>query len=292
MEGPCGDASQATWELYVCRTSGCTAGSPIFGLQSGGACSEIQASAGIANGSYHHLAGTYDGSSLKIYVDGTLQGTLSAPGIAVDVTNGLLVVGNATQLNNQMTGEIDEVRIWNVARTQSEIQSGMVGEIAPSTPNLAGYWRLNGNGTDEISARNLTPSFGVSFVTPGKFNGAAFVGTAASLSASASGSPTSGPAPLTVQFTGSGSGGVPPYSYNWSFGDGATSSLQNPSHQYLSSGNLTATLTVTDAQPATATSTVTISVGGHGAPLADPVALSLMAGTLALLGGRILRKRP
>src|SRR5438132_1096663 len=84
----------AVWELFVCRTSaGCTSGAPLFGLQTGGACSEIQSSAGIADGAYHHLAGTYDGSSLKIYVDGTLQGTLSAPGITVDVTNGLLVIG-------------------------------------------------------------------------------------------------------------------------------------------------------------------------------------------------------
>jgi len=263
-------------------------------LQTGGVCHEIKAATGIADGTYHHLAGTYDGSSLRIYVDGALQGTLSAPGITVDVTNGLLVVGNATQENNQMNGEIDEVRIWSVARTQMEIQSGMGGEIAPSTPSLAGYWRLNGNGTDQIGARNLTASSGITFVSPGKYNGAALVGTEPTLSASASGSPTNGPPPLTVQFTGSAIAGVPPYSYSWTFGDGGMSSQQNPSQQYVTAGSYTATLTVTDSQPASATSSVPISVsggGGHGAPLADPVTLSIMGGTLALLGGRILRKR-
>ena len=298
VEAGCGNASTAVWELFVCRTSaGCTSGAPLFGLQTGGARSEIQSSAGIADGAYHHLAGTYDGSSLKIYVDGTLQGTLSAPGITVDVTNGLLVIGNATQLNNQMNGEIDEVRIWSVARTQSEIQSGMAGEVGSSTPNLAGYWRLNGNGTDEIAARNLTPSSGVTFVTPGKFNGAALIGTEGTgppLSASASGSPTSGPPPLTVQFTGSGSGGLPPYSYNWSFGDGGTSSQQNPSHQYANIGSYTATLTVTDSQSSTSSNTVAITVSNslsHGAPIGGPLLMFGLVVSLGFAGSWVVRSK-
>ncbi len=52
------------------------------------------------------------------------------------------------------------------------------------------------------------------------------------LKASISASPTSGNFPLTVNFSGSASGGTPPYSYSWNFGDGGTSSAQNPSHTY------------------------------------------------------------
>ncbi len=81
-----------------------------------------------------------------------------------------------------------------------------------------------------------------------------------SLSASASGSPTSGQAPLAVNFTGSASGGTAPYTYSWAFGDGATSSAQNPSHNYASAGSYTATLTVTDNASTTATSSVNINV--------------------------------
>jgi uncharacterized delta-60 repeat protein len=67
------------------------------------------------------------------------------------------------------------------------------------------------------------------------------------LQATSSAAPTSGPVPLTVNFTGSATGGVPPYSYAWTFGDGGTSAVQNPSHTYSGVGTFNAVLTVTDS---------------------------------------------
>ncbi|MBP1929356.1 PKD repeat protein [Methanolinea mesophila] len=52
---------------------------------------------------------------------------------------------------------------------------------------------------------------------------------------------TSGDAPLTVKFTDKSSGR--PNSWLWDFGDGSTSSLQNPVHTYSSAGTYTVTLT-------------------------------------------------
>ena len=58
-----------------------------------------------------------------------------------------------------------------------------------------------------------------------------------------SGSPTSGCAPLTVNFTDESTGEIT--SWSWDFGDGGSSTQQNPSHQYTSAGNFTVALTVT-----------------------------------------------
>jgi len=85
--------------------------------------------------------------------------------------------------------------------------------------------------------------------------------TPATLVASASASPASGLAPLTVTFGGSATGGTPPYAYNWSFGDGTTSSAQNPSHTYTASGGYTANLIVTDSDSSTASAGISIAVG-------------------------------
>jgi len=65
------------------------------------------------------------------------------------------------------------------------------------------------------------------------------------LSLSVTESPTSGQAPLTVQFTSPGvdSGGNTVTSWNWSFGDGGTSSAQSPSYTYTTAGSFSPSLT-------------------------------------------------
>jgi len=78
-----------------------------------------------------------------------------------------------------------------------------------------------------------------------------------------SGTPTSGTAPLTVQFTDSSTGS--PTSWSWSFGDGGTSTLQNPSYTYTTNGTYAVTLTATNAAGSNAdTQAGYITVGGAG----------------------------
>ncbi|MDE0958198.1 MAG: PKD domain-containing protein, partial [Planctomycetota bacterium] len=59
-----------------------------------------------------------------------------------------------------------------------------------------------------------------------------------------SGTPTSGTVGMTVVFSDLSSGG-PASSWNWTFGDGTTSTLQNPSHSYANAGNYDVSLSVT-----------------------------------------------
>ncbi len=53
---------------------------------------------------------------------------------------------------------------------------------------------------------------------------------------------------FTVDFVSTTSGGTAPYTFLWEFGDGATSTEENPSHTYTSTGPFTVTLTVMDAE--------------------------------------------
>jgi len=57
--------------------------------------------------------------------------------------------------------------------------------------------------------------------------------------------PAQGPAPLSVQFNDSSTSS--PVSWEWTFGDGDTSNIQNVSHQYINAGTYTVNLTVTSA---------------------------------------------
>ncbi len=61
-----------------------------------------------------------------------------------------------------------------------------------------------------------------------------------------SGAPTSGTFPLSVSFTDASSG--QPTGWSWNFGDGGSSTAQNPSHTYTSAGSFTVTLTASNAQ--------------------------------------------
>ena len=66
------------------------------------------------------------------------------------------------------------------------------------------------------------------------------------LNADFTATPRTGLAPATVGFSDKTTGGVEPYSYVWDFGDGATSTAENPSHTYVAIGTFTVALTVTD----------------------------------------------
>ena len=90
-------------------------------------------------------------------------------------------------------------------------------------------------------------------------------GPTCTLACTAQAAPTSGNAPLAVNFTStatpSNCTGQP--SYSWNFGDGQTSTQQNPSHTYNSAGTYNWTLTVSIGQT-TCTKNGTVSVSGGG----------------------------
>ena len=83
-----------------------------------------------------------------------------------------------------------------------------------------------------------------------------------------SANPTSGNAPLAVSFTDSSTGN--PTSWSWDFGDGTSSTAQNPNHTYTSAGTYTVSLTATNAQGSdTKTMTDYVNVTLPTSPTAD-----------------------
>jgi cytochrome c len=90
-----------------------------------------------------------------------------------------------------------------------------------------------------------------------------FISGAASPVAQAGADRTNGPSPLAVNFSSAGSStpGGGTLTYNWTFGDGGTSTAANPSHTYTTNGNYTAVLTVTNANNKASTASIAITVG-------------------------------
>ena len=103
-----------------------TANRPMVGGIFGGSCCTIlQGTSALPANQWTHLAGTYDGATLRLYVNGVQQASQARTG-SLEV-NGFPVHlgGNTYAPSEHFSGRIDEVRIYNRALSVSEIQGDM-----------------------------------------------------------------------------------------------------------------------------------------------------------------------
>jgi hypothetical protein len=102
-----------------------------------------------------HLAGVYNGTVSKIYMNGVLVAERDFIG-TVNKPNTTIYIGTETDANSQFwKGYIDEVSIWDVALYWSDIQSMLNGEMTGTEEELLGYWQFNegkGDTTYDITA--------------------------------------------------------------------------------------------------------------------------------------------
>ena len=100
----------------------------------------------LTNNIWYHVAGTYDGQAIKYYVNGCLVSETPHTGSLI-TNDWAAAIGNRSNWPNgpeHFRGKIDEVRIWNVARTQEQINLNMNSIVSPLTePNLQAYYRFD-----------------------------------------------------------------------------------------------------------------------------------------------------
>ena len=162
------DAHRATGRFIISKHQGDAGGggrSYILGLagdgrvrgtisHDGSSVTELFSTAAVSPGIWSHVAATYDGSTLRLYLNGVEVASAAGSG---GIYDGVLPVhlGLFTTSNPSFEGDLDEVRVWSVARTAGELRQEMFTELNGSETGLEGYWKFaDQDGRDYTSNGN------------------------------------------------------------------------------------------------------------------------------------------
>jgi autotransporter-associated beta strand protein len=161
-----------------------TSGRPIFFVTGFGAVEGPQA---LGTNTWVHVAGVLQPDrTMRLYVNGTQVATATASGDVPVLNRTSNFVGESNwDADSLLNGGVADVRVWNTARTQAEIQNNMpVGSITGPTTGLVAAYAfgatgatptadLSGNGYTATQNGNITYSkFDTGTLTTGGFSGA------------------------------------------------------------------------------------------------------------------------
>ncbi|MEI6750772.1 MAG: LamG-like jellyroll fold domain-containing protein, partial [Bacteroidota bacterium] len=132
-----GSASQG----YAIR---CGSGGKLsFVIGTGSSWPEVISTQALPLNQWTHVAGVYNGSIMSVYINGVLSGTQSVS-TSIGISSQPLYIGGSSAFSGRLfPGSIDEVCVWNVARTASQINTDMYNPLATIQTSLVGYWQFN-----------------------------------------------------------------------------------------------------------------------------------------------------
>jgi len=134
-------------------------GSVSFRMADGVTAYYASATISLTADNWHHVAGAYDGATLRLFVDGQIASETAQSGIVSAPMSGPLRIGaGAADATGCLQGIIDEVRLSRIARYTSAFSRPT--DVLTSDSETIGYWRLTVGGgqdaPDETGAHNGT----------------------------------------------------------------------------------------------------------------------------------------
>jgi hypothetical protein len=116
----------------------------------------------VPNGQWTHVAVTYDGTNRRHYINGELISTFAQTGSLPASTAALRIASDVSWMQSP-NGAINEVRLWNVARTVDQIRGSINTPITAAQPGLVAVWSDGLH--DALGAHNGNNVGGVGFLT-------------------------------------------------------------------------------------------------------------------------------
>ena len=100
-------------------------------------CADTNVGTSIQDGEWHFLAGTWDGGTLRLYIDGNLDAEMECAGTLL-TNDDPLYIGARGGNQRFITGALDEVKVYNYALSQDEIAADMENPAPPSAVKPGG----------------------------------------------------------------------------------------------------------------------------------------------------------
>ncbi|MCK5378356.1 MAG: LamG domain-containing protein [Acidobacteria bacterium] len=132
-------------------------------LYTHGSGSSRDSSSVVPLNEWTHIAAVYDGANINFYFNGVLDSTFGGTVGPLPATDSVLRIGNDIDWNFVPIAAMDDVRLWNVARTEAEIAGAMNSTIDEVTEGLVSSWSFSGSdagdpvgGHDGVLVGNVT----------------------------------------------------------------------------------------------------------------------------------------
>ncbi len=118
----------------------------------------------IKDNSWHHIALVRSGIDVTLYIDGSIDGSTIS---STDLTSTEDIIIGSFNTNGfvPFLGGIDEVRIWNIERSQTEIQNSMSTKLTGAEIGLLAYWNFeegSGQVVQDLSPNGFDGTLGLS----------------------------------------------------------------------------------------------------------------------------------
>lgn len=105
-------------------------------------------------GQWTHFAVVYDGATRKHYINGELVLNVVDTGLLPATNDSLRIGSDISYPNHTPHGAMNEIRLWNVARTQTQIRSTINVPINTSQTGLVAVWSLQATANDVVGGHN------------------------------------------------------------------------------------------------------------------------------------------
>jgi hypothetical protein len=133
----------------------------------------VQSTSTVPVGAWQHWAVVFDraGGHVLFYKNGVLDvsQTVTFPTGAVDQSTAPILIGKSAADTSFLQASLDDIRVWNTARTAQQVSDNFKAELLGTETGLAAYWNFNALDAKDLTANHndgTLSATGASFVFP------------------------------------------------------------------------------------------------------------------------------